>query len=137
MEALTALGLAGNIIQFTDYAVKLVSEAREVYASAKSTTAEVQTLATISKNLSSLTSGIDIRGARILGLENLVSQCQNIAEQLLSAIDSLQVHGNKTAWKSFVVALRAVRRQDDIDKLRRQVGELQNALASQLQKIIL
>ncbi|KAF7515240.1 hypothetical protein G7054_g14678 [Neopestalotiopsis clavispora] len=136
MEAIAALGLAANIVQFTEYAVKLVFETREVYASGRGTTEEVQTLAAISENLKSLASNIDTRGARSLGLQNLISQCQNIAKQLLSAIDSLQVRGDKTAWKSFVVALRAVRRQGDIEKLRRQIGELQNSLLLQLQSII-
>ena len=51
MEALAAVGLAGNIVQFISFASETLSKSREIYLSASGTTEEYMDLKLISQDL--------------------------------------------------------------------------------------
>ena len=54
MDPLTALGLASNIVQFVDFASKLISQSHEIYRSADGALEDNVALEHVAKNLSKL-----------------------------------------------------------------------------------
>jgi len=54
MDPLTALGLASNIVQFVDFASKLISQSHEIYQSADGALEDNLALEHVAKNLSRL-----------------------------------------------------------------------------------
>jgi len=54
MDPLTALGLASNIVQFVDFASKLISQSHEIYRSADGALEDNVVLEYVAKNLSRL-----------------------------------------------------------------------------------
>lgn len=137
MDPISALGFASNVVSFVDYAVKLVFEVRDVYTSATGSTEDVQTLDAIAKNLDNFLKASDPKRVQSLGLQDLTTRCQIVANLLRTAVGHLQVDGDTTVWKSFVVAFRTVRSKKETEKLRRWVVDLQSSMTLQLQKLIL
>ncbi len=137
MDPIAALSFAANIIQFVDFATKLFLETRDIYKSATGSPPGVRTLSTISTELASLSNNISTTEVGSLGLRNLAIQSADVAEDLRVALASLTVRGDRKVWKSFVIALRHVRKDKEIDELRRRVGEMQVQLGLQMQEVIL
>ncbi len=54
MEALAAVSLAGNILQFLDFVGTAVSKTREIYTSATGTLKEHEDIGTVSRDLKSV-----------------------------------------------------------------------------------
>ncbi|KAF3077082.1 hypothetical protein CFAM422_000001 [Trichoderma lentiforme] len=115
MEPIAALSLAANIVQFTELVTKLFLETQEIYKSAANGPEGVQTLSDVSEELY-------ILSRRINATESVVSR--------------LTVDGDKTMWKSFVVALRSVQKQKDVDELRYKVRDLQSRLGLHMQQAL-
>ncbi|OPB36150.1 hypothetical protein A0O28_0109250 [Trichoderma guizhouense] len=136
MDPITALSLAANIVQFTELVTKLFLETKVIYTSATNAPVGVQTMSAVSEELYILSRSINATAVQPLGLNRLATECIDIAKELRSAVDHLTVDGNKTRWKSFVVALRSVRKSKDVDELRRRVVELQTRLGLQMQQVL-
>jgi hypothetical protein len=95
MDALTALGLAANIIQFVDFGLKVVSGARDLYISTSGTTAadlEAKEVAEHIRKLANLAAPPrPLRGKPDEELIPLSKDCGVIANELIKLIDSVQV----------------------------------------------
>lgn len=137
MDPLSALGIAGNVIQFVDFATKLFKEGREVYCSGTAASQEARSLSNIAKELSTLNNSFTTDDLKSLGLRDVASQCSLIARDLLAAVDKLTVTKGNRLWISFVVALRSVLNERDIQKLWKQVTDIQLRLGLQMQKLVL
>lgn len=137
MDPLSALGIAGNVIQFVDFATKLFKEGREVYRSGTAASQEARSLSNIAKELSTLSNSFTTDDLKSLGLREVASQCSLVARDLLAAVDKLTVTKEKRLWVSFVVALRSVLNERDIQKLWQKVTDIQLRLGLQMQKLVL
>lgn len=137
MDPLSALGIAGNVIQFVDFATKLFKEVREVYRSGTAASQEARSLSNIAKELSTLSNSFTTDDLKTLGLREVASQCSLVARDLLAAVDKLTVTKENKLWVSFVVALRSVLNERDIQKLWKQVTDIQLRLGLQMQKLVL
>ncbi|KAK3322980.1 hypothetical protein B0H66DRAFT_442863, partial [Apodospora peruviana] len=116
MEPLTALGLAGNVVQFIDFGFKLVGTATEIAGSAKGATESTleldkiyKTLKTFATKLESLESGPDLDTvdgagslpralavsreieAHTVALKAIAVDSRIVCDQLLSVVDGLRV----------------------------------------------
>src|SRR5438552_14497711 len=121
MDPLTAISLAGNIIQFIDVARKILSGAKQLYSSTTGATDENDELENLTKHLQQLAnrcryegsslprkrgSRLDDQSERLL--KDLGQQCDKVAEELLEALNSIKVKDRGQVWKSTLQALRAV-----------------------------
>jgi hypothetical protein len=111
METLAAVGLAGNILQFVDFAGKVVSKSGELYKSANgalSESAETKQVAEDLKLLADkLCDPISAQSADVV-LEELCSGCKSIADELLTALAKLEVKGKHRQFQSLRKALKSV-----------------------------
>lgn len=125
MEPLTALGLAANLIQFVDFASKLVTRARETYKSVDGALVENSELQAVTENLQTLTGRLHVSSKGQVNhfssaekqLHDLCSGCRDATAQLLAALERLKTKGNHNRWSSFRQALESVWKESEIQSL--------------------
>ncbi|KAK1756510.1 hypothetical protein QBC47DRAFT_445089 [Echria macrotheca] len=147
MESLVALGLASNVIQFVDFASKLISTAHTLYVSSTGSTAEnaeLEVLAThiraladsfcphaavaTSNAISNTTRG-NAPAPKPDALHDLASQCRHVADQLLALLASFTVQGRHRTWKSMRTALRASHRSAEMDSILARLDRISSQMA--------
>lgn len=130
MDALAAVGLVGNIVQFIDFAGKLVSKTREGYCSADGALIEHADLETVAVDLLALIDKVtphsDINSSA--SFNALCLSCTDIASELLAALDKLKVQGKKTKWRSFRKALRSVWTKEEIQSIEKQLSSFRDEI---------
>jgi hypothetical protein len=115
-DPVTATGLAGNIVQFVQFASDIVSKFREIYTSAAGAARGTSELVILAENDIALQLRTSLQSPRVVSaltkedqqLENVRIQCREIATELLEALDMLKVKGTPGKWKSFKKALKTV-----------------------------
>lgn len=131
MDPLSALSLAGTVIQFVDFGTKLLLNSKELFysthGSAFNRTEEVglaiadleqlqSNLATIN-NLRLGTSDDDLGQS----LESVAKECQDLLEELLEHLRAAQTRaGSYGILRTFKVA----RRQEELDRLGQRLSNL-------------
>jgi hypothetical protein len=112
MEALAAIGLTGNVLQFIQYAAQMLSTGTEIYRSSTGSSQKNHELENIYEKLNNFTStlqGQETAGhlsggrgflnvtqgtgnhAHISALNDLARDCRDVCDQLLEAIRKLKV----------------------------------------------
>lgn len=132
IDPFTSLALAGNILQFIDFTWKLLSESRTIYHSDTGSSDDHVVLERIVKNLHPLVANLTISNTASDQLKDIATTCQNVSAQLLEALMKLEMHGQKSRWKSFVHALKNVWEQSQITNLTIQLEKAQNQLNTHL-----
>lgn len=116
LDPFTALGIAGNVVQFVDFTWKLILGSRAIYNSSTGTSKDHAVIHTIAAVVTRLSDGITSSGASP-ELEKLATESKRIADELLKLLEKLKVKGKKTVWQSFAVAMKEVCSRHDIDEL--------------------
>lgn len=121
-DPLTAVGLAGNIVQFVSFCGDLISRGQEIYRSADGALVEHLELEAITTHLDRLVIGMMRLGLPAeteseKQLEDLCRQCRAAAQELLQAVRNLKVDGKSKKWKSFRQALNSIWSSDRIHSL--------------------
>ena len=143
LESLAALGLAANIIQFVDFGHKLFSESRALYKATDKWVEESAELEIISKALKRLSNDLIAIPSSTMphsedgaGLLPLAKRCQAIADELLVAVNKLQVIGGKGKWQCFRTALKRVWKSGQIDAMTRRLDSIGGHLATCLINVL-
>lgn len=116
-EALAAVGLASNVVQFVEFTARLCVRIQE-YASATSglpkelaqQAAQLAELLILLKELSQQSDGA------ILDV-GITGQCQTQAEELSNLLDSLRAGAGKGRWGTAKTAFKSLKRIQQIDKV--------------------
>lgn len=139
MDPLSALSIAGNVIQFLDFTTKLFKEAREIYHSASGASGSVRTLGTISAQLATLGKSFTPEDLKSLDLKDVAIQCNGVAKELQALVDRLTLKkpSGDGYWASFTLALRTVLSKGQIQAFERRLDKLQKQLGLQMQKLVL
>ncbi|KAF2470006.1 uncharacterized protein BDR25DRAFT_35993 [Lindgomyces ingoldianus] len=122
-EALIAVGLAGNIVQFISFWGTLMSKSEEIYKSTNGALVEHLELEAITTHLDRLVTAMAMRTGPPAEtesekqLQDLCRQCRDRAEELLRAVTKLKVNGKSKKWRSFRQALNSVWSSDRINFL--------------------
>jgi hypothetical protein len=137
VDPFTALGLAGNIVQFVDFLCKLLSESRSLYESSTGASDDNIVLEKIANDLSLLTSELTTSSSPAVlpassELLETATLCKQVAAELSQALDELKVKGPHKKWKSFVQALRSVMKKEQIQALARRLDTVQRQLNTRL-----
>jgi hypothetical protein len=129
LDPLTALSLAGNIVQFLDFSIKLLAKGHELYNSTDGAALGHTELILIAKDLQELNGRLNeslsseqIEQKRLtesdLALCKLSEQCFGVAGELAEALDKLKVQGTSNRrWKSFRQALKSLMKRDDVERI--------------------
>lgn len=140
MDPLTALGVAGNVIQFLDFGSKLVSKTVEIYKSPQGSSVEYKDLAAVSEDLEGLCT--KLKPPEPLGsttfapsraeaaLKDICERCTRVAEELIATLNQLKVKATERhrTWKSLRSAFKSVWNKDDIETLEKRLSGLREEL---------
>ncbi|KAJ4346643.1 uncharacterized protein N0V89_010574 [Didymosphaeria variabile] len=138
MEALAAVSLAGNILQFVHTAKQLVSVSREILDfGAKSEYIELQV---ICKDLQARADRIRVpKNAEAVALDandesmvGLAVQCKYLTERLLGVLEKLGSKDGNNKWKTFLQALKTQWHDSEIEDLRKRLDRIGQAVQARL-----
>ena len=145
MDPLTALSLAGNIVQFVEYGSKLFSQSRELYRSSEGSLAADHELHLVTSDLRALILKLsnDAPSLRLSGFKpnaeetsstfgKVCNEAIALAEEILSRLDELKVAGKHRAWTSFKQAIKAAWSQKEKDNLTKRLSTLKSALETRV-----
>jgi hypothetical protein len=146
MDPLSALSLVGNIVQFVDFGSGLFSDARALYKSSTGTLEVNLQLELMTSDLRAFVVKLqqqppsnffgpltqeDIKNDKEFA--NLCEQAGNVAEELISHLDSLKCDGRKhRVWKSLQLAVRSAWKQDQVEALKKRLSAFKEALQNRL-----
>lgn len=109
MEALAAVGLAGNILQFLNFTGDAISKSRQIHDSVNGTLKEHEDLETVTTDLKDLSVRLQASSGPVDSvLEQLCTRCREIADELLKALESFCVKGKYTRSQSLRKALKVL-----------------------------
>jgi len=94
MEALTAIGLIANIVQFVDLGAKLINSAKEIQASTNGMTMENKNLEKVTTEMRKLTMEfnplfMDAKSEDERAIGRLAQECRDLSEQILSLLKKI------------------------------------------------
>lgn len=138
LEALAALGLASNILQFIDFSYKLVSGANEIANSATGTSAQHETFETVSQSLIQLVDNIDATSPSQMPPEirTLAAQARDLAQSFIAKLEELKLKGAKNALSCVFQAIKEANQSDKLLALKKRLNMLQRSLNSHLINIM-
>ncbi|KAF2464920.1 uncharacterized protein BDR25DRAFT_241210, partial [Lindgomyces ingoldianus] len=134
MDAFTAIGLAGNIVQFVDFSWKLIAGCRVIYKSSEGASDETLTLGSIANDVVRLSNAIGVSSYDDQ-LEPMAKECTAIAKELSDALNKLTAKSQRTMWISFSIALKEVWRKGKIEGICNRLGKVQAQLAVHIQRL--
>lgn len=142
MDPLTALSVAGCIVQFVDFAWKVVSKGNKIYRSNDGSTAENSDLEVVTTDLILLQAKIkrtaparddaDESTTQDAGLEKLVTASKELAETLLRRLNMAKAQGRYRRWKSLRQALKSVCTKDEIDTMAKRLSAFREELQTHI-----
>lgn len=151
MEALAAIGLASNVLQFTEYTSKLFFTAQQLYRSATGTTGETQELERVHKSLRAFSvnfiasNGFHapihaeelISESHATALRNLATDCKAVCDELIEVLERLRLaDGRWRAFASFKVAMKSMHGNKKIAEMEARIDRFQKAIASHFLPIL-
>jgi hypothetical protein len=147
MEPFTALGLAGNVIQFVDFGMRLLSETHEIYQSSSGSPTGIIEIESIFQDLSNLGAKLKISSIspskpsgispEEQALVELAGSCKRLADDLLATIKDLKVNdGPNRKWRSFRQGLITLWKKDKIDAVQKRLDNFRKQLSLQLLAIL-
>jgi hypothetical protein len=147
MDPLSALSLAGNIVQFVDFGSKLLSGAVGLYRSPLGTLAAHHELELVTTDLSALVvklrqsfdqgSNIDSPDQNITiqqrSFEEICDEAVKVAEELVQRLDKLKVKDGKLRkWRSVQHAVGTAWSQKEREGLGKRLLSLKEALETRV-----
>jgi hypothetical protein len=119
LEALAAAGLASSIVQFIDFAAKLVSKGNKIHKSVSGVLPENEDLDNISNRLRILAYDLHQSCSRLKDspLQSMSLVCIQASEELIAKLSSLKNRGGVSRFRSYRHALKCVWNKHEIDAM--------------------
>ena len=143
METLALLGLVSNLVQFVTFAKELTSTSFEIHHSASGISDEILHINNVYGQLSGFSASIkvlsdagfdsatatEIAPAVSVVIKQLSLVCASDCSNLLKVTQKLQINAaDKSRWKSFKVALKAIMGQNEMSQMQRRLDATQTTL---------
>jgi hypothetical protein len=143
MDPLTALSLAGTIVQFVDFGRTLITDARDLYTSSSRTLTAIEELELVAADLQVLVlklrksfcsadanvSFFESGTEKQKGFENICNNAAKLAEDLIAKLDKLKVKSfENKKWASIRQAVNTVFSKDEINTMTKRLSCLKEAL---------
>jgi hypothetical protein len=147
MDPLTALSLAGTIVQFVDFGSKLLSTTQELYRSTAGSLNVNQTLELVTADLQSLIAKLkqsfrvtdevapltEAEQAEQETFHGICDEATKIAGELIRRLEKLKVKNAKhRKWESLLLAVKSTWSKEEVDDLMQRLASLKNTLESRV-----
>ncbi|OTA90875.1 hypothetical protein M434DRAFT_397651 [Hypoxylon sp. CO27-5] len=144
MDPLSAISLAGNIIAFVEFGIKLTMKSSEIYASMSSETDANRAMNTITTDLGvfseNLSRSISTHSsAAEEDIASLARECAEDAVKLMRILNKLQVAGKeskKGKLPPLIPALKALWKQKDIEEIQQRLTNFRAQITLRLVALI-
>ena len=131
MDPITALGVAGNVVQFLDFGRKLVYTSFEICkapngASASNKESEmllkdfIESIDTVSADLLQYDNKLSLNIQQTpssSGLQEIVDHCKALTVNLLARYENLKLHRKSGRWKSLMRAVKCMWKEPELQDL--------------------
>lgn len=142
LDPLTALALAGNIMQFVEFSGKIISGSSELFQSSSGVLKSNEALEAITKDLVAMTSklgqlDLDDQSHLLIeedqALQDLCRSCTSVADELLLRLNKLKVptsigQGKRKRWKSAQHVVQSAWAEKELSTLGGQLAGFKQAL---------
>jgi hypothetical protein len=152
LDPVSALGIAGNVLQFVDFASKVVSKGTQYYKSLDGALVENTELSAVADNLSKLSRRLETSmplEASMLGIRRhgesdpqyspaeqglweANKECYRISVELVETLDKLKISDSHRKWQSFWQALRSSWSEEHIETLSKRLTQAREQLMTHL-----
>ena len=143
MDPLSALSLAGTIIQFVDFGSKLLSKAGKLYRSSQGPLKANDELELVSSDLRELVNKLEqssrsrpSEGQQDPGQEfrQICSETKLVAEELLRRLETLKLDSESKhpKWRSLQMAVKSLWNEKEIESLMQRLMTLKEALETRV-----
>ncbi|KAI0104316.1 hypothetical protein GGR51DRAFT_572770 [Nemania sp. FL0031] len=137
MEPLSALALSGNVLQFIESAVKLISEARQVCHSASGITTSNRDAITVYEDFrdaagSLLGNSIQSTTADDLAVASLADRCQELSEDLVKDLKNLQAKNPGSKREGLRIAWRALREKGELESMEKRLDRYRQQILTRI-----
>ena len=132
-ETLAAVALAGNILQFLQFSLEIVSTGRSLKRSHDGALKDHKGLDHVIKDLRSQLGTLDTNKSATL--QPLILQCREICNELQDALSSVKRKGTGI-WSTYRQALSIVWNKKKLEDVVKQLGLIREELLFHLQTIV-
>ena len=141
LEALAAIGLAGNVVQFVSFSMQLFSTASSIQRSCVGSVQGHQDVETITQKLQQCCERIasahssedqQLELQHHQSLVKLAGECEAAAIELISAIQQLKAKKPNSKWSSFMAALATIWQQSQINDMEKRLDSYRQQLNLEL-----
>ncbi|CZR60300.1 uncharacterized protein PAC_10196 [Phialocephala subalpina] len=146
IDPLTALSVAGSVIQLVDFSLKIVSKSKELYRSNNGILEENAKAETVTTRLKQMTGRLK-QANKSQSAENkeaysrlgdICKECAEASDELIRRLGKLEVPtwSDKRKWKSFRQALKTVWSKQAIDEMAKRLQALRAELDTHILEIL-
>lgn len=142
MEALSAISLASNIVQFLEFGLRVLSKGNKIYRSVDGALDENLDLEVVTSHLlvmqtklkSTLLSSTHTQlvSDDVKAFNALSESCSALAEKLLERLTRVKVQGRFRRWKSLRQALKIVWSKQDIENMKSTLESFRSEMQTHL-----
>ncbi|CAD6570296.1 MAG: hypothetical protein ASARMPRED_003641 [Alectoria sarmentosa] len=153
LDPLTALSLAGNVVQFVQFGCTLAAKAHEVYSSNSGTSEESLEMESVTSRLLGIVHDIESHLASVhpstspdsiskssRRLLEIADACKMIAEDILRRLEGMKIRQPPSVWTSVRQALKIMWTKDELDalmkRLKAYISELDTAILVSIKRSI-
>jgi molecular chaperone GrpE (heat shock protein) len=137
LDPLTAISLAGNVVQFVDFSSKIISNTRELARSSHGTTQEAYNAEVVIRDLLKLSEQLKdgIQASSVTpqtedekALEELCNGCIRLSERMIKRLEKLKIEEGAGKRQAFLRALKGVWSQKDLESEEAQLATYRSQL---------
>jgi RNA binding exosome subunit len=131
LDPITALGVAGNIVQFIDFGLKATSKAREIHKSAAGALQENVDIEAIAEDLAAAITELEFSSTTPTdngNLEDICARCKKTADDLSNALRLLKVEGKISKAKSARHALKAILGKKGVEEMKKKLEDFRDEM---------
>jgi hypothetical protein len=150
MDPLSALGIAAAVVQFVDFAPRVLFSAHDIYHSAKGLTAENEDVGEIYQALADLSARLAVAGesssavspptaasTELDAMRKLSLKCKEDCDALLDVVRNLAVaNGKHRLWRSLRAAFRSSMDKKKVVSLEASIGRARGIVSTQILSIL-
>jgi hypothetical protein len=124
LDPLTAISLAGNVLQFVDFGSKVISKTRELTKSSNGTTQGAYNAEILVRDLKRVSEQLKggVRAASVAlrtdddkALEDLCNGCISLSDSIIKRLEKLKLGEGAGKRQAFLHALKDVRSQKELE----------------------
>jgi hypothetical protein len=128
MDPISALSVAGTVVQLVDFSIKIVSKSSELYRLGSDGPVENQSIDKATEDLTKLNNKLKDSSVSDPDLQELCKSCGCAADELLVALSKIKVDGKGRAWQSFRKAFRSIWSKEKIQELENRMARFRDEL---------